>query len=95
MGASGVEPEKLLEGLPSPVTKDQTIIILNQMKYAICKIKIESIKGTGFFCYLPCKNNKLIPALITNYHVINDEFIKNNKVINVSLNDDKELKKFH
>ena len=93
MGASGMVQEKLLEGHPNPVTKDQTIIILNQMKYAICKIKIGLIKGTGFFCYLPYQNNTLIPVLITNYHIINDEIIEKNKVINVTLNDDKELKK--
>ena len=45
--------------------------------------------GTGFFC---CTNyeNKNIPCLITNYQVIDDEYIKENKKIEISLNDNEK-----
>ena len=45
----------------------------NLEKY-ICKVIGNEI-GTGFFCKIKY-NNKLIPVLMTNYHIINDEYIK-------------------
>ena len=47
----------------------------------ICKI-IGSKLGTGFFCKIKY-GNKLLPVLITNYHVIDDKFIESNEDINV------------
>ena len=79
--------EKLLDNYPSPITIEGTTTILNQMKNCICKIKNEKGKGTGFFCYIPYNNDKL-PVMITNYHLINENIINKNKVINVTLNDD-------
>ena len=59
------------------------------MKNSICKIY--KCNGTGFFCKISFKN-KNFKALITNSHLINKEYIKNNKIIKISLNDDKEEK---
>ena len=48
-------------------------------------------KGTGFFCiYL--KNNIIIPVMITNNHIIDEKYIKDNKEIQININDDKEEK---
>ena len=79
--------EKLIESSPRPVSIETTEKILSQMKNSICKIY--KCNGTGFFCKIPFKNFK---ALITNNHIINKEYIKNNKIIKISLNDDKEEK---
>ena len=79
-----IDKEKLLDKYPLPVTIDDTEIILKQMKYNICKIENKNGNGTGFFCKI--LNKKL---LLTNNHIINEEIIKNNNIIKVTLNDDK------
>ena len=84
--------EMLLENYPLPVTIDETNLILDQMKQSICKIhKKKGGKGTCFFCNIPYNNNK-IPVLITNYHVIDDEYISNNTKITITIYDDKICK---
>jgi len=50
---------------------------LERMGKYICLINGKS-KGTGFFCKINY-NNKLIPVLITNFHVIDDNFMENQK----------------
>ena len=70
-----VDKEKLLKKYPLPVTIDETELILNQMRYSICKIENENGDGTGFFCQI--SNKKL---LITNNHIINKEIIKNKNI---------------
>ena len=82
--------EMLLENYPLPLTIDETNLILEQMKHSICKIdKKKGGKGTGFFCNIPY-NNK-IPVLITNYHIIDDEYISNNTKITITIYDVKLL----
>jgi V8-like Glu-specific endopeptidase len=62
------------------------------MKESICKIyKNDGNKGSGFFCNIK-HNNTLIPVLITSNHIIDENYIKENKRIEISLNNDK-LKK--
>ena len=78
--------EKLLSDYLIPITIEQTKTILEQLKKCICKIK--KVNGTGFFCIIPCKENN-IRALITNYHVINHNYIENNAIIELTINDDK------
>ena len=78
--------EKIIESSPRPVSIEGTEKILSQMKRGICKIY--KCNGTGFFCKIPFKN-KTFNTLITNYHVIDKEYISNNKIIKISLNDDK------
>lgn len=81
--------EKLLENFPLPVTIEGTEIILAQMKKGICKIKNKNGKGTGFFCNI-AHENCTIPVMITANHVINQEIINEEKVINVTINDEDE-----
>ena len=50
--------------------------ILNQMMNCICKIKLKGANGTGFFCKVP----------------LNEKYIKENKEINILLNDDTEAR---
>ena len=86
-----IDKEKSIDNYPNPVTIEGTNKILNQLKTCICKIENKDGNGTGFFCSIPYKN-KNIKALITNNHVINQDFINENKEIGISLNDDKEFK---
>ena len=58
----------------------------------ICRIDGKSI-GTGFFCKIEYQN-ELIPVLITNYHIIDDEFIESNNSLKIYIKkDDKKKKK--
>ena len=78
--------EKLLAGYPSYITIDQTKTILNQLENCICKIFVDDgSKATGFFCNLKY-DNKEMPILITNNHVLNEDNIKLNKIIKIGLN---------
>ena len=84
-----INKEQLIPGIPI-ITMECTEIILKQMKECICIIKNKKGNGTGFFCKISDKN---INILLTNNHVINDEIIKENENIVVSLNNNKEMKK--
>ena len=84
--------EKFLEDYPQPITIGCTTEILHQMKNCICKIyKNNGENGTGFFCKINYQN-KLILTLITNNHIINNNYIKANKLIKITINNDKENK---
>ena len=81
--------EKLIESSPKPVTIKGTETILSQMQNSICKIY--KCNGTGFFCNIIFQNFDF-KVLITNYHVIDKKYIEDNKIIKISLNDEKEEK---
>ena len=70
------EPPKLLKD-----TK------LKYMENKICKISTNKMIGTGFFCKIKY-NNELIPVLMTNYHIIDDNDFENDKQIKLYVNDD-------
>ena len=54
--------------------------IYNQMRYCVCK--------KGFFCKVPYKNNYL-PAFITSYGMIDENFLNKNNKIEISLDNDR------
>ena len=84
--------EKLINNYPKPITYENTKTILNQMGRYICQIKIEKERGTGFFCKLPFPDyNNLLPVLITNNHVINQNILNNNQV-NITIDRKEENK---
>ena len=91
---SDINKEKLLNNFPISVDIERTNKILYQMKYCICKINNKNGKGTGFFCSIPSKD-KNIKVMITCNHVINEEIIKENNNLLITLNDDKESKKIN
>ena len=72
------------------VLEDGEIVNFNNLKKIansgiekiICKIVIEEElkSGTGFFCIIKENNMKV---MITNNHVINDEYLKNKKEIKI------------
>ena len=46
--------------------------------------------GTGFLCKIPFPNEfNLLPVLITNQHVLDEDEIIKNKVLKITFNDDK------
>ena len=61
--------------------------ILMQMKKSICKID-GKLTGAGFFCRIKY-DNKYIPCLLTNFHVLDKGYIKKNSKIGISMNDNK------
>ena len=63
------------------------IVELQQMKQCLCKIENNNGKGAGFFCTITYQQTNLY-AMITTNHLINDKIIKNDKVIEILLNDD-------
>ena len=83
---SDIRQEKLIKGQPIPVSLKGTKKVLFQMENCICKIYLNNGGiGTGFFCKIPFNNN-LLPVLITNNHVLNENDIDINKIINIMIN---------
>ena len=77
--------EGLIKGAIDAIPVIKAEKILAQMKSSICKIIGNEI-GTGFFCKFLYKNEQ-IPVLMTNYHVIDDYFINNNKQMSIYINE--------
>ena len=72
------------------INKAQTKIILSQLEKCTCKI-IKDIgnNGTGFFCKIPYPDQfNLLPALITNNHVLNENNLQKYCNIRFTINDD-------
>ena len=80
----------MIKGSVDPVSMASTEKILHQMKNCICKIKIGNINATGFFCKVPAINMNF---LMTNYNVLNEDYINENNKINILLNDEKDVLK--
>ena len=75
-----------------PANIKQTAKILDQMKNCICKIHLTGKEnGTGFFTTISYNNQNYL-VLITNYHIINEEYMDSNNSIKISFNDEQENK---
>ena len=74
-----------------PITKAQTQIIMSQLDRHICKIYVTKNEiGTGFFCRIRYPDdNRRLPVLITNNHVLNEKDLEINNTIKITLDDDK------
>ena len=78
--------EQKILNYPECVNIQKIENILEQMKNCVCQIyKGEGKSGTGFFCYLPYENEEL-KVLITNYHVIDEKYIKEKTNISLGIN---------
>ena len=75
--------EKNLVEFPNVVSYESTKKIIEQMEKNIFRIKIGEMKGTGFFCKIPCINKF---ALITNNHIITE----NENEINIKIKEENE-----
>ena len=87
-----LKKEKKIAGSPDPVSISGTRKILDQLINCVCKIKVKGASGTGFFCKVPLGNNQTIKCLMTNHHVIDEQYYNQNKEINLLINDDKDIK---
>ena len=80
--------EGTIIGAVDYLTIKQMEHITLQMQKSICKIQ-GKLTGTGFFCHINY-DNKRVPCLMTNFHILDKEYIiqKKNK-IEISINDNK------
>ena len=79
-----------INGVIDSITIEKSEKIVNQMKNCICKIEGKEI-GTGFFCKINY-NQTFFPVLLTNSKILDMEFLKLNKKVKLSTNDDKNTK---
>ena len=75
---------------PKPATIESTKKILHQMENNICKIYTGRGKGTGFFVKIS-HNNSIIPVMITNYHILDEQYLKDKKEIKITISDNKKI----
>lgn len=85
--------EKSLKEFPDMVTLKKTETILDQIKNCIFKIYTsEGSHGTGFFCLIYDEiAQKNIKVMISNNHIIGDDYLNNNKTIKISMNNGKKI----
>ena len=80
--------DRIDQGLPQGV-KEAIPIYETEYKSkenCICSIN-GNLNGTGFFCKIEFEG-KLIPVLITNYHVVNDDFMNQNQKLTFYIKND-------
>ena len=66
----------IIQGYPNIVSLESSQKIIEQMKKNVCQIQSDESQGTGFFCKIPFPDmNNMLPVLITNNHVINEELL--------------------
>ena len=95
MGSSGdnrtINQGRINEGLIPGAGKIKSLdkTELKEKSKCICKIYGNAF-GTGFFCKIKYKNN-LISVLITNYHVIDDNYLRDKKLLKIYIDDDSKI----
>ena len=84
--------EKKVEDYPCMISLKNTKRIKSQMEKGVCKINIgEGKNGTGFFTEIKFNENEIHQFLVTNDHVIGEEFLKNEKKILIDMEDKKNI----
>ena len=86
-----MEDKKKIEGSIDPVNIEGTKKILTQLMNCIYKIQMKGTYTTGFFYKFSYKKQS-IKVFMTNYNALNEKNMKENKKLNLSLNDEKETK---
>ena len=85
-----IEQDAIL-GKVLPISSGKEEAINNQMKFSICKINENEKYGTGFFCKIPFPNEfTLLPVLITNKSLINEDYLLKIRKIDIIFDNDKE-----
>ena len=84
--------EKSLKDYPDMITLKKTETILDQIKNCIFKIHTsDGGHGTGFFCLIYDEvEQKDIKVMITNHHVIGNDYL-NDGIIKISLNNEEKI----
>ena len=83
--------EGILLGYPNVISYECTQKILEQMEKNICKIRCKyGDYGTGFLSLIPFPDkSRPLPVLITNNHILTLNDIRQGKIIEFSINNDK------
>ena len=83
--------EKFLNNDFKSIPFESMKFIMEQMDKNICKIKCKCGEyGTGFFCLIPFPDKlNLLPVLITNNHILEENDITQGKIIEFSISNDK------
>ena len=77
-----------MDDYPKSISKRRTKIIYDQMNGSFYKIIGANNKyGIGVFCKI-IMNNKDILVLMTNYHLIDEDYIENNSGIRIKINNE-------
>ena len=78
-------------GNVAPITKDQSKTLLSQLEKYVCKIyQTNGNKATGFLCKVPYPDQfRLLPVLMTCYHVLSQKDLINNNYIKITFDEDK------
>ena len=84
-----MEQEDKLKDSIEPVNIEGTKKILDQLMNSIFKISIKGRLGTGFFCKIPF-GKLALNVFLTNYNILDENDLKDNKQLNLSLYDEKE-----
>ena len=89
--------EAILTDYPNVISYECSKKIITQMERNICKINIGKTQGTGFFCKIPFPNEeKMLPVLMTNNHVINDSLLNQvNTKIELDIKEEADLKEIY
>ena len=89
--------ETMLTGYPNVISYNCSKNIIEQMEKNIFKIKIGLEQGRGFFCKIPFPTKEnLLPVLITNNHVINENILyKKDEIININIKNEENIKKIN
>ena len=78
--------EGLHQGAEKAIPLDKADYKYKSKENCICRIN-GNLKGTGFFCKVKV-GGELTPVLITNYHVVNDDFMNQNTKLTFYVKDD-------
>ena len=86
--------ERIYEGKIFGAKKPENIkgTELEEFGKCICKIRGKISVGTGFFCKIKYEE-KLIPVLITNFYIIDNDFMENEKNLEFYINDVRKIVK--
>ena len=92
-----IRKESNIRDNPIPISYDCSQKIMEQMEKCICKIKIGEKQGTGFFCKIPFPDkNNILRVLITNNHVLNEDFLySENAKIAIHIKNEKQEKEIY
>ena len=78
------------ELLTNAIDDNSKCKLMKLMEESICKIKLSNGSGAGVFCNINLNENKKIPVLITNNHVLCENDISPGKKIKFSTNNEKQ-----
>ena len=91
------EKESNFKGSLKIISYDCIKKIIEQMEKSIFKIIIGKNQGTGFFSKIPFPNKEnMLPVLITNNHIIDDDIIcKMDEIIKIDIKNEENIKQIN